>query len=85
MPRFFFDTDDGSRFVIDRKGQELESAEAAKAMAQAALADMVTDAIPDGDRRTFTVSVRDEAGRAVLSTTLSLTSEYAPKPPNSGA
>jgi hypothetical protein len=76
MPRFFFDTDDGRRFITDRKGQELESTEAAKAMAQAARAGMVRDALPDGDQRTFTVSVRDEAGQGVLSTALSLMSEY---------
>jgi hypothetical protein len=79
MPRFFFDTDDGSRFLTDRQGQEVESVEAAKALAQVALADMVKDTLPDGDRRTFTVSIRDEAGQIVISTALSLVSEYPPK------
>jgi hypothetical protein len=76
MPRFFFDTDDGDQFIPDKKGQELESIEAAKALAQAALADMVIDVLPDGDRRTCAVSVRDEAGQVVVSTVLSLVSEY---------
>lgn len=79
MPRFFFDTDDGGNFFTDKEGQEVESAEAAKALAQAARADMVKDTLPDGDRRAFTVSVRDEAGQIVVSTALSLVSEYPPK------
>ncbi|WP_457094719.1 DUF6894 family protein [Microvirga sp. P5_D2] len=77
MPHFFFDTDDGSQHFTDKEGHELENGAAAKAMAQVALAEMVRDALPDGDRRTFTVGVRDESGQVVVSTALSLITEYS--------
>ncbi|WP_210340231.1 DUF6894 family protein [Microvirga splendida] len=81
VPRFFFDTHDGNRSIADKVGLELESLEAAKAVAQAALAELVRDALPADDRRTFIVSVMDEAGQVVVRTTLSLVSEYPTEAP----
>jgi hypothetical protein len=81
VPRFFFDTHDGKRSISDKAGLALESPGAAKAIAQAALLDMVRDALPADDRRTFIVSVMDEAGQVVVRTTLSLVSEYPTKAP----
>jgi hypothetical protein len=37
-----------------------------RAEAQRALPDMAGDALPDGNQRTFVVSVRDEAGQVML-------------------
>lgn len=68
VPRFFFDTDD--------EGQELEGLEAAKVVAQEELPHMARDELPDGDQRTFIVSVRDETGQVVLRASLSLIVEY---------
>ncbi len=79
MPGFFFDTYDGERFVSDDEGQELEDLEAAKAVAQEELPHMARDGLPDGDQRTFIVSVRDEAGQVVLRAALSLIMEYPSK------
>jgi hypothetical protein len=62
---FFFDTDDGERLVVDEEGLELESVEAARQQAQAALADMVREMMPSGDQRTLTIRVRDEADQTV--------------------
>ncbi|WP_114946764.1 DUF6894 family protein [Microvirga calopogonii] len=76
MPRFFFDTYDGERFVSDDEGQELEDLEAAKAVAQEELPQMAWDELPDGDQRTFIVSVRDKAGQVVIRAALSLVVEY---------
>lgn len=76
MPRFFFDTYDGDLFVPDNEGQELEDLEAAKAAAEEELPQMAWDGLPDGDQRTFIVSVRDEAGQVVLRAALSLFVEY---------
>ena len=76
MPRFFFDTYDGDRFILDDTGIEMEDLEAAKAEAQKALPEMASDRLPDGDQRTFIVSVRDEAGQVVLRAALSLVVEY---------
>jgi hypothetical protein len=61
VPRFFFDTFDGQ--LLARADLGLESLEAAKAVAQAALPEMANDELPDGDQRVLMVSVRDEAGR----------------------
>jgi hypothetical protein len=72
MPRYFFDTYDGSRFVPDPDGIELENLDAAKAEAQGALPDLARDAIPSNDQNTFIVSVRDEAGQVVLRAALTL-------------
>jgi hypothetical protein len=72
MPRFFFDTSDGERFFPDDEGMELESMEAAKFEGQRALPDMAKDALPDGNFRSFVVSVRDESGQVVRRMALSL-------------
>ena len=61
MPRFFFDTYDGDFFAPDQEGQDLEGIQAAKLIAQDALSDMAQDKLPDGHKRVFVVSVRDEA------------------------
>jgi hypothetical protein len=72
MPRFFFDTSDGESFFPDEEGMGLESMEAAKAEGLKALPDMAKDALPDGNFRSFVVSVRDESGQVVLRMALSL-------------
>jgi uncharacterized protein DUF6894 len=76
VPRFFFDTYDGDRFILDELGLELEDIEAAKLEAERALPEMAWDELPDGNQRTFIVSVRDEAGEVVLRAALSLVVEY---------
>ncbi len=75
MPRFFFDIHDGEDFTPDHQGLELEGLEAAKEEAKKALPDIVRDEMPDGDRRDFTVVVKDEIGHEVLRVKLSLVVE----------
>ncbi|WP_201836186.1 DUF6894 family protein [Microvirga zambiensis] len=75
MPRFFFDIHDGEKFTPDREGLELEGLAAAKAEAKKTLPDIVKEEMPDGDRRDFTVDVKDVAGRIVWRVTLSLVVE----------
>jgi hypothetical protein len=75
MPRFFFDIHDGEAFTPDREGLELEGLDAAKNEAKKTLPDIVKDEMPDGDRRDFTVDVKDAAGRIVWRVTLSLVVE----------
>lgn len=77
VPRYFFDTYDGSRLVPDSDGIELKNLETAKAEAQKALPDLARDSLPDGDQKTFIVSVRDEAGQVVLRAALTLIVEMA--------
>ena len=62
VPRFFFDTLDGDRFIPDEPGVELPSVEAARAEAGRSLADLAPD-LPSDDRRQVVVEVKDEAGR----------------------
>jgi hypothetical protein len=75
MPRFFFDIHDGEAFTPDREGLELEGLDAAKNEAKKTLPDIVKDEMPDGDRRDFTVDVKDAAGQIVWRVTLSLVVE----------
>lgn len=75
MPRFFFDTFDGDHFRPDETGLDLHDIAAAKLEAQKALPDMVSDALPDGNHRSFVVNVRDETGQIVVRAALSLVVE----------
>ena len=76
MPRYFIDTDDGDKLHIDDEGQILLSEAVARLFALDALPDMARDKIPDGDRRTFVVGVRDEAGEVFYRATLTLKGEW---------
>ena len=76
MPRYFFDTNDGDMLDLDDVGLDLTDHEAARREAIAALPDMARDKLPDGDRRNFSVRVRDEAGAAIYSASLALTGEW---------
>jgi hypothetical protein len=76
VPRFFFDTYDGKFLARDELGQEVESLDAAKAVAQAALPEMAKDELPDGDQRVFIVSVRDETDQVVMRVALTMVFEY---------
>ena len=75
MPRFFFDIHDGEDFTPDREGLDLDSLEAAKDEARKALRDIIWDEMPAGDRRDFTVDVKNVAGQIVWRITLSLVVE----------
>jgi hypothetical protein len=76
MPRYFFDTSDGDSSVRDDEGVECNNLEEVGAQAVAALSDMASDKLPDGDRREFVVEVRNESGRSILRATLSLNVEH---------
>lgn len=76
MPRYFFDTDNGELLVQDDEGIELPDAEAARTIGVAALSDMARDRLPNGDRRTFTVRVRDEQGAVLYSASLDMVGEW---------
>lgn len=78
LARYFFDTYDGSRLVPDTEGLELQNVEMAKVEAQKALPDLARDALPDGNPKTFIVSVRDEGGQVIIRAALSLIVETTP-------
>ncbi|ANY84986.1 hypothetical protein BB934_42975 (plasmid) [Microvirga ossetica] len=75
MPRFFFDIHDGEDFAPDRQGVDLDDLDAAKDEARKALRDVIWDKLPVGDRRDFTVDVKNTAGEIVWRATLSLVVE----------
>lgn len=72
MPRYFIDTSDGDLTIVDREGLELPNDNAAREAALGTLPDMARDLIPDGDRRSFTVSVRNMSGDAIYRAVLTL-------------
>ncbi|MCJ2093089.1 MULTISPECIES: DUF6894 family protein [unclassified Methylobacterium] len=76
MPHFFFDTDDGNFRNVDSEGFELSGIEAARIEALDALPDMARNRLPDGDRRTYSVRVRDEDGRVIYFASLDLVGEW---------
>jgi hypothetical protein len=76
MPRYFIDTNDDDTFVEDEEGHILAGAEAARQMAQASLPDMAREKMPDGEGRTFSAVVRDEAGAVIYTATLKLTGAW---------
>jgi hypothetical protein len=77
MPRYYFDTYNGAQLVIDHVGLDLDGIEAAKNAAATVLPEMARDALPDGERMEFSVRVRDEYGRRVLTATLSFAVQRA--------
>ena len=72
MPRYFIDTDDGDSPHRDEDGHDLPDDDAARQAALDALPDMARDKLPDGDRRTFRATARDERGNVIYDATLTL-------------
>lgn len=70
MPRYFIDSDDGELEARDEEGQDFASPNAARNAALKGLPDMAHDEIPDGEQRTFTVTVRNDVGREIYQGTL---------------
>lgn len=70
MSRFFFDTDDGHRRVIDDEGLELPSVDAARREAVAVLPEMMRERLPEMESTSFTCVVRDEANTIVYTVSL---------------
>ena len=80
MPLYFIDTDDGDVHHHDTEGHDLPSAQAARDAAHDALPDMARDKLPDGDKRTFSATVRDQAGTVLYAATLTLAGEWRVTP-----
>ena len=73
MPRYFFDVDNGGH-VPDETGAECRSLDEVRAGAVRTLTSIASEEATQQDRHFASVIARDEQGRAVLSTTLTLTS-----------
>ena len=81
MPRYYIDSDDGDLRDIDDDGFDLPGPAEAREMAIDVLPDMAREKLPDGDRRTFSVQVRDERGTVLYSAELALVGEWHVPPP----
>jgi hypothetical protein len=76
MIRFYFDSFDGDRLIVDQEGLEFSSTSLMRDAAIAALPDMARDERPDGDRRLFWIHVRDAQGARILEATLTLDARW---------
>jgi hypothetical protein len=72
MPRFFFDIADGPKSETDDEGLEFPDLKAARESALETLGEIARDELPDGDRRDFKISIRDESGQILLKALLAL-------------
>jgi hypothetical protein len=70
MPRYFFDTRDGTRVVRDEYGLELNGVPEARHEATRGMADLAKDTLPGAVRRELAVEVRDDDHRDVLRASL---------------
>ena len=62
MSRYYFDVHDGDGRHRDDMGDEFDSFEEARDQAQSLLPDIIRDELPDGELRSVSCEVRDEAG-----------------------
>ena len=76
MPRFYFDTFNGSLWVGDPEGIECPDVEAAMELAKVAMSDMAHDELPGGEGLTIMVRIRDQADRTVAEAELDMRSQY---------
>ena len=77
MPRYYFDTFDGTSWMEDEEGVECSDQEDAHTSAHAALVDLATEGIPLGGQRTMTVRVRDET-RGLGETSIAMDTVWLP-------
>jgi hypothetical protein len=71
MTKFFFDVHNDEESVIDQEGQDLPDFQQARREAQKLLPDIARHHIPNnGDRRAYTVLVRDQSSQLIYSATL---------------
>jgi hypothetical protein len=66
VPRFYFDLIEDGDLSPDDTGIVLDSSDAAQRQAQRSLAEMVKDALPDGEAKAMALQIRDEGGQTHL-------------------
>lgn len=76
MARYYFDTYDGTDFVRDAHGVELESDAQVAEFATRELGEMAADSLPDQRLQAFSVSVRNDSGHPVFHGSLTLFSQW---------
>ncbi len=81
MPRFYFDTREGSHFSPDEEGLEFPDLDAAEREAAEAAAEIDRDRLPHGDARDVTVEVRNEHGQRVITVQVRMDIHRVAPPP----
>ena len=76
MPCYFIDTDDGALALRDAKGRDYANVEAARSVAQRALAEMVQGQKSRAKPYIFTAAIRDENGAVLHVATLTLVGKW---------
>jgi hypothetical protein len=76
VPHFFFDIDDGEHVTRDDVGLHYPDAEMAKDQAVSTLPDVARDVMPDGAKRDFIVTMRNDGGTPIFRASLSLRTEW---------
>ncbi len=79
--RFFFDVREGSRFISDDEGLELDRVDEAEGEAAKAAAEIGRDRLLNGDACDITIEVRNEQGHRVLTVTVSMQVDRVHPPP----
>ena len=72
MPRFHFDSREGSRFALDDEGLEFPDIDTAEHAAATAAAGIGRDLLPDPEFRDITIEVRNEHRQRVCTVTLTM-------------
>lgn len=72
MPRFYFDLIEDGNLTPDDTGVVLDEPDAARREAQRSLAEMVRDAMPDGEHKAMALQIRDEGGQIHLTVTITM-------------
>lgn len=59
MPRYYFDIRENDEFVVDELGMDLPDLQAAAVEAAQSLTDMAKDLLPDSERYSLAIEVRN--------------------------
>lgn len=76
MPLYYMQVDDDETRFRNDEGIELDGPSQARIAALEALPDMVREQVPDGDRRIFTVNVRDEDDQVIYSAVMTFVGQW---------
>lgn len=76
MPRYYFDYSCDNVVMFDEDGLELSSPSAARLEALDALPDLLRELLPDQPAKELSISVRDESGQFIFTTSLFLSMRW---------
>ncbi len=77
---FYFDVNNGRERSFDEDGFELDDLEHARKMAVRELAHIIRDEMPNGERESYVVTVRDTDGIPVYIATATMIGEVLKRP-----